>query len=127
VAVADRYERLTAGTAGERPLSAPAVRQVLATEAGHRLKAEVVARLLEVLPVWALGAEVRLCGGEMEGARAVVVRHTPRRDRPVVRVIEDASGAVIRPYDVDLIEVQHVVLEPVDLPAPAPGVASGRR
>ncbi|MDA0271102.1 MAG: HD domain-containing protein [Chloroflexi bacterium] len=127
VAVADRYERLTAGTAGEHPLSAPAARQVLAAEAGHRLNAEVVARLLEVLPVWALGAEVRLRGGEIEGARAVVVRHTFRRDRPVVRAFEDASGAVVEPYEVDLIEAQHVALEPVDRPATAPGVAAGRR
>ncbi len=127
IATADRYERLIAPSVGARPLSAAAARTVLSVEAGALLNAEVVARMLEVVPAWPLGGEVRLHGGEHDGAHAVVTGYDARLpERPMVRVFADASRRPVEPVDLDLRETPALMLEPVDLPAEAPGLAAGR-
>ncbi|GMU41103.1 MAG: hypothetical protein AMXMBFR23_19690 [Chloroflexota bacterium] len=127
IATADRYERLVAPAVGTRPLSAAAARTVLTVEAGAVLNAEVVARMLDVIPAWPLGSEVRLHGGEHDGAHAVVTGFDARLpERPAVRVFADASRRPVEPVDLDLREAPALMLEPVDLPSQAPGLAAGR-
>lgn len=127
IAAADRYERLVAPSVGTRPLSAAAARGVLAVEAGALLNAEVVGRMLDVIPAWPLGSEVRLHGGEYDGAHAVVTGLDPRfPERPAVRVFADASRRPLEPVDLDLREAPALMLEPADLPSEAPGLAAGR-
>jgi len=113
IAVADRYERLMAGAPGEAPLSPAAARHIVAGEAGPKLNAEVVGRLLDLVPRYPLGTDVILHGGSHEGARAVVVQQGPERDRPVVRVYATPSGSVTA-TDVALVSQPGVTLVPAD-------------
>jgi len=127
IGVADRYERLIAPSAGHRPLSAAAARTVLATEAGSVLNAEVVGRTLGVIPPWPLGSEVRLRGGQHDGAHAVVVAiDQTSPEQPAVRVFTDARREPVAPVDLDLQTAPFVSLEPIDLPADVAGAAVAR-
>ncbi|TAJ16157.1 MAG: HD domain-containing protein [Dehalococcoidia bacterium] len=103
VAVADRYERLVSPAPARAGLSPAEARYALSSEAGAKLNSEVVARFLDTFPALPLGTEVRVVGGEHDGAHAIVKR--PSRDarsRPLVRVYADRSGAARKPVEVDL-------------------------
>lgn len=103
VAVADRYERLVSPAPARAGLSPAEARYALSSEAGAKLNAEVVARFLDTFPALPLGTEVRVVGGEHDGARAIVSR--PSRDtrsRPAVRVYADRTGATHTPVEVNL-------------------------
>lgn len=114
VAVADCYERLVSGSPGVRPLSPATARHILAREAGSRLNAEVVARLLDLTPRWPAGVEVILHGGRYEGIRAIVVKPYPdNRDSPLVRVFATPSGA-IESFEVDLAASPDLALSAAD-------------
>lgn len=109
VAVADRYERFVSPAPARAGLSPAEARYSLASEAGVRLNAEVVARFLDTFPALPLGTEVRIVGGEYDGSHAIVARAASMgQPRPLVRVYADRCGSTHIPVEVDLTRVRDV-------------------
>jgi len=123
VAVADRFERLTSPAPGQPAFSPAAARRILADEAGPTLNAEVVGRFLDLLPVWPLGTEVVLHGGEYEGYRAVVTHLDTERgahgDHPTVRIFANRHGERVEAIELRLAAHAHISLTAVDQPLAA--------
>ena len=90
VQVVDAYDTLTAGCGGAgRP---DRVVRFLLREAGKRFDAALVKLLAHALGIYPPGTVVRLLTGEI----GIVLRpnHDPQKlDRPLVRILRDASGA----------------------------------
>ena len=72
--------------------------EYMMSEAGRLFSADVIDALARVANPYPTGVRVRLTSGEV----GVVVRTGAVASRPVVRIIEDASGRRTEPYDLDL-------------------------
>ena len=115
VAVADQYERLLSPSPGYAGRSPAAARLLLAGAAGAALNREVVTRFLDAFPALPLASEVRLEGGPLPGAYAIVCSvpggpETP----PRVRLFADPDGRPIEPAEIDLAGHATTRLVPVD-------------
>jgi HD-GYP domain-containing protein (c-di-GMP phosphodiesterase class II) len=110
VAVADVYDALGVERP-YRPAMAPdVVVRTLRRAAGGQLNREIVGHLLEVLPVYPLGADVVVLKGAHKGYRGIVSRvHRERLDRPTVRLLWDRHGTRVPAFEVDLRTDEQVI------------------
>lgn len=102
-AVANVYDNLLSG-GDDRPALRPDEALAKIREAGGKqLNREVVQAFLRVVPVYPMGTQVLVRGGEYDNHQAVVTRvNTTRLDRPVITVIRDAHGEKINQVEIDL-------------------------
>lgn len=110
-AVADVYDALSSNRP-QRPALPPD--QVVATMrriAGTHLNKAIVDEFLRSVPVYNLGLAVHIWGPGFGPYRGVVVRVHPRHlDRPVVRVLQNAGGRGVPPFEIDLVVADHVTI-----------------
>lgn len=97
--VADVYEALTANRVYRRGYLPHHAFELLLGAGGSQFDARVVEAFVRTIAVYPVGMSLVLSTGE----KAVVV-HSRRKQtqRPTVRIIEDATGRTIIPYEVDL-------------------------
>jgi len=101
-AVADVYSALASDRPYRAAMAPEQVATVIRQMAGHHLNQEVVAAFALTIPVFPIGAPVRLEGGRYAGYQGVVVENRPGAlDRPVVRLTRDAEGRLLEPDDFD--------------------------
>ncbi|GIW10264.1 MAG: phosphodiesterase [Dehalococcoidia bacterium] len=101
-AVADVYSALASDRPYRAAMAPEQVATVIRQMAGHHLNQEVVAAFALTIPVFPIGAPVRLEGGRYDGFQGVVVENRPGAlDRPVVRLTTDAQGHLLEPDDFD--------------------------
>ncbi|MCL6646885.1 MAG: HD-GYP domain-containing protein [Chloroflexi bacterium] len=101
-AVADVYSALASDRPYRAAMAPEQVATVIRQMAGHHLNQEVVAAFALTIPVFPIGAPVRLEGGRYDGYQGVVVENRPGAlDRPVVRLTSDAQGHLLEPDDFD--------------------------
>ncbi len=104
-AVADVYDALTSERPYREEIPSEQVGHLLASMAGTHLNQEIVEHLLTMLPVFPLGANIRVTAGQHEGYRGVVVKETPwNLSSPTIRLIFNALGDRISPVEIDLDE-----------------------
>jgi response regulator RpfG family c-di-GMP phosphodiesterase len=121
-AVADAYDALGAERPWRPAMPPDQVVHVLRGLAGSQLNREIVAHLLEVLPIYPLGSEVEVKTGPLVGYRGVVARVDRRHlDRPLVRLLWDRGRQRIDPVDLDL-RRDEAVIASVPATAQAPAV-----
>ena len=101
-AVAKAYTDRIAGANGHAPRPAMRVREELAAYAGTRYNRAVVELLLRMLPPYPCGTEVTVSGGKHDGWSGVVDEVSPKSiDRPSIVLYRDATGAIVKPVEVD--------------------------
>ncbi|HEY3109963.1 MAG TPA: response regulator [Chloroflexota bacterium] len=123
-AVADAYDALGAERPWRPAMPPDQVVHVLRGLAGSHLNHEIVAHLLELLPVYPLGSEVEVKTGPLVGYRGVVARVDRRHlDHPLVRLLWDRGRQRIEPVELDL-RRDEAVIASVPAPAQAPAVLS---
>lgn len=109
-AVADVFSAMTTRRPYQEALPAHVALATITAGAGTQFDPEVVAILLEIVAPYPAGSELVLA----DGRRAVVVRVPAEQlDRPVVRVVADAAGAAVTPYELDLAVQPDLVPAPV--------------
>jgi HD-GYP domain-containing protein (c-di-GMP phosphodiesterase class II) len=110
VGVVDVYEALTANRVYRPGYLPHHAYEMILGGGGTQFDTAVVESFVQTIAVYRVGVTLRLSTGE----RAVVIRSPQRRtQRPVVRVIEDASGRPVdKPWELDL--AQHPTLEIVE-------------
>jgi HD-GYP domain-containing protein (c-di-GMP phosphodiesterase class II) len=102
-AIADFHDACSSDRPHRGRMPADVVWQTMHDAAGWHLNREMVEVFLSVLPPYPLGTMVEVLSGAWANHRAVVARiHTDAMSRPVIRVLENASGERITPVDVDL-------------------------
>jgi HD-GYP domain-containing protein (c-di-GMP phosphodiesterase class II) len=95
-AVADVCSALSSDRSHRAALPAPEVLATLRGMAGEHLNSEAVDAFISMVEVFPVGVHVRFAGGRYDGAYGVVVSCAPNApNRPVVRLLFDAAGAVI--------------------------------
>lgn len=93
-AIADVYDALCSDRPYRAALSIRDAVSTIQELAGSHLNREMVQAPLSLVPIFPLGAHVRLAGGARDGARGIVIeqdRLAP--DRPVVRINGDTDAA----------------------------------
>lgn len=119
-AVADVYDALSSNRP-QRPALAPD--QVVATLrriGGTHLNRQIVEEFMRNVPVYPVGLAVYVYGPRFGPYRGVVVRvHAGRLDRPVVRVLQNARGRAVQPFEVDLADDTQIMVRsaPVEMAA----------
>lgn len=102
-AVANVYDNLLSGGDNRPALRPDEALARIRDAAGKQLNREVVQAFLRVVPVYPLGTQVVVRGGEYENHQAIVTKiNTARLDRPVITVIRDAHGQKMPKVEVDL-------------------------
>lgn len=98
--VADVYEALTANRVYRRAFLPHDALAILENDtATGKLPKQVMEAFLTTVSLYPLGMSVRLSDGTLG---VVVVPSARNRQYPVVRVIEDADGRPVEPYEIDL-------------------------
>jgi putative nucleotidyltransferase with HDIG domain len=99
-AVADVYSALSSDRPYRPAMTPEAVRATILQMAGRHLNEEVVRSFFATIPVFPIGAPVRIMGGRYEGYSGVVIENRPGRlDRPVVRLTLDPHGRPLEPEE----------------------------
>lgn len=110
-AVANTYDNLLNGVGAPRPLAPDQALRTIADYAGTRLNRELVAGLLRIAPVYPIGTEVILEGGDYDRYTGIVTEvRQSSLDKPVVAVYRDPAGKLILPVEVDMKAVEDVSL-----------------
>ena len=108
VAIADTYDMLLCGrrSEGVQKLSAPDAIKVLITKSGTHLNAEIVKTLLSIVPLYPVGARVRITNAptaQLIGYYGVVARDNPEKlECPQVIVYETKNKQKVKPMAFDL-------------------------
>jgi HD-GYP domain-containing protein (c-di-GMP phosphodiesterase class II) len=102
-AVANLYDNLLSGSPSQPPMAPDQVVMAIRTAGGTNLNKEIVTLFLRLVPVFPLGTEVLVRGGELRGFTAIVKEVRPDQlDRPTIIVFKDAKGNFISPTEIDL-------------------------
>jgi HD-GYP domain-containing protein (c-di-GMP phosphodiesterase class II) len=102
-AIADFHDACSSDRPHRPRMPADVVWQTLRSAGGAHLNREMVEVFLGVLPPYPLGTMVAVTSGAWCDHRAVVSKlHADATDRPVIRLLENASGERIEPVDLDL-------------------------
>lgn len=102
-AVADVYDALCSNRPQRAALTPEGVVATMRRLSGTHLNDVIVDEFLRIAPVYAVGQVVYVEGSSIGRVRGVVARpnrHAP--DRPIVRVIQDADGTPVTPFEIDL-------------------------
>jgi HD-GYP domain-containing protein (c-di-GMP phosphodiesterase class II) len=108
VAIADTYDMLLCGRRyeGIQKLSPPEAVKALITGSGAQLNAEIVKTLLSIIPLYPVGARVRVTNAptaQLIGYFGVVARDNPDKlETPQVIIYETKNRQKIKPMAVDL-------------------------
>jgi HD-GYP domain-containing protein (c-di-GMP phosphodiesterase class II) len=108
VAIADVYDMLLCGRRyeGVQKLLAPEAIKVLITMSGKQLNAEIIKTLLSIVPLYPVGARVRITNAptaQLVGYYGVVARDTPEKlECPQVIVYETKNKQKVKPIAFDL-------------------------
>lgn len=104
-AVANTYDNLLTGSVSRPPMTPEVVLQTLDNVSGTHLNSAIVAAFRRVVPVYPLGTDVLLRGGEYNNYRGIVCRvNSDALDRPVILLVKDNHGDTIRAIEIDLRE-----------------------
>lgn len=110
-AIADVYDALSSNRPHRPALTPDHVVGTLRRVAGSHLNKAIIEEFLRHVPVYPVGLAVYVLGPGFGPCRGVVVRvHPGRLDRPIVRVLQDARGRAITPFEVDLAVAEHLRL-----------------
>jgi putative nucleotidyltransferase with HDIG domain len=90
--VADVCSALTSDRPYRSAVPVPEVRRMLRKMAGHHLNREAVEAFTAVVAPYPIGSAVRIAGGSCDRSLGVVIRHTKRMERPVVRLLFDGHA-----------------------------------
>lgn len=114
--VVDVYDALTS-TRAYRPARPPHLAwEMVVSMAGSGFPVDLVRVFAETVVPYAEGAAVELS----DGRRALVAHNSPGcGSRPLVRVISDAAGRAVDPYEIDLAHTPELAIG-VGTPAPDP-------
>lgn len=110
-AVANVYDNLLTGSASRPPMTPEAVLQTIESVSGTHLNKAIVTAFRRVVPVYPLGTDVLLRGGDYHNFRGIVNRVNPEAlDRPTVLLVKDNHGQNITAIEVDLKENEKLAL-----------------
>lgn len=99
-AVADVYSALSSDRPYRPAMTPEAIRATIRQMAGRHLNEEVVRSFFATIPLFPIGASVRIVAGRYEGYSGVVIENRPGRlDRPVVRLTLDPHGRPLEPEE----------------------------
>ncbi|MCS6801604.1 MAG: HD-GYP domain-containing protein [Chloroflexota bacterium] len=123
-AVADVYSALSSDRPYRPAMTPEAIRATIRQMAGRHLNEEVVTSFFATVPLFPVGAPVRITGGRYDGYTGVVVENRPGRlDRPVVRLTLDPRGQLLEPEEFATHTDPDCMLT-TPPPAPAPPLAA---
>jgi putative nucleotidyltransferase with HDIG domain len=92
-AVADVYSALSSDRPYRPAMTPEAIAATMRQMAGRHLNEEVIGAFFATIPLFPIGAPVRITGGKYDGYTGVVIENRPGRlDRPVVRLTLDPRG-----------------------------------
>lgn len=104
-AVANLYDNLLSGSPTQPPMPPDQVVMAIRAASGTNLNKEIVTMFLRLVPVFPLGTEVVVRGGEFRGCTALVKEVRPSQlDRPTIIVFKDVKGKPISPVEIDLMQ-----------------------
>lgn len=101
-AVADVYSAISSDRPYRLAMSPQQIMSTMQQMAGSHLNRDVVARFLSGLPSYPIGTHVLVISGRLRGFRGVITRVKPAQiNAPTLRVIFDARGQMVAPFEVD--------------------------
>jgi HD-GYP domain-containing protein (c-di-GMP phosphodiesterase class II) len=113
-AVADMYDAMVSQRPYRRAMPFDEVFETIKGYGGNQLCAEAVRIFLATVPPYPVCSQVVVSNGEYAGCRGVVAKVSPRDlARPVVRLLQDANGAPIEPFDLHLESAPQLRVESV--------------
>ena len=101
-AVADVFDALSSDSPHRQAFGRERVALELERMAGTHLNREIVQRFLSWLPAFTPGMSVVVTEGRYRDYRGAVAAIGRLADRPVVRLVQNAAGEPIKPFEVDL-------------------------
>lgn len=123
-AVADVYDALTSDRPYREGYHPGRAMDAIVEMSGTHLNVEAVELLRRVLPPFPVCSEVRVVDGRYAGHTGIVTA-VPKNDlkRPVVRLLNDATGKRVNPVELDLAVDRDVQIEAVGRAVPSPATA----
>lgn len=106
-AIADVYDALTSDRCYRKKWSTNKAADFLIQNSGAQFDANLVRLFIQQIAIYPNGSMVRLSDGKL----AIVTEQNKRVPlRPNIRVIADADGTALVPYDLDLMEVLSITI-----------------
>jgi HD-GYP domain-containing protein (c-di-GMP phosphodiesterase class II) len=113
-AVADMYDAMVSQRPYRRAMPFDEVVETIKGYGRNQLCAEAVRIFLATVPPYPVCSQVVVSNGEYAGCRGVVAKVSPRDlARPVVRLLQDANGAAVEPFDLHLESAPQLRVESV--------------
>ncbi len=101
-AVADVYSALASDRPYRQSMSPEEITSTMRQMAGAHLNRELVARFISILPIYPVCTEVVVISPKLKGYRGIVSRLDARKlNCPTIRILYDAQGRHIAPFEVD--------------------------
>lgn len=106
-AIADMYDALTAERCYRGSLTNYEAYQILMEDSAIRLDAELLGKFLQKIAVYPNGTMVKLS----DGTRGIVkAQNESMPFRPIIRVIDDFRGSMVKLYDLDLMTTLNITI-----------------
>lgn len=104
-AIANVHDTVSSDQPYRKALPPDQVWQRIRQQAGVRFNRELVDQFLSILPPYPVGSQVIVTTGQWRNFGGVVASIRPgAMDKPVIRVLRDAAGDRIEPFEVNLAE-----------------------
>lgn len=115
VTIADVYDALTSDRCYRKRWTAKQAMDHLIEHSGTLYDTEFVRVFMQHICIYPNGSIIRLSNGQL----AIVKEQNKfMPERPIVRIIADSNGTIIRPYEIDLLEKLSITITDSELDIP---------